>query len=90
MKTLFAVPWIEVEYGWGSRDEGYKVFGNLEDCKLSTKREVEKGNYPGGYIGPVKPVVYYEIPETEEFINKSFPLFVNKLQFKSDARYFQD
>lgn len=43
MKTLYAVEWVEVEYGWGSRPEGFKLFDNLDDCIKLTKESSEKG-----------------------------------------------
>lgn len=88
MKTLFAVPWIEVEYGWGSRDEGYKVFDTLEECVAATKHDSIKGNYEsgGGYCGPERPLVYFETPDE---IEGPFPRFVDKLQFKSTSKYIK-
>ena len=80
MKILFAVPWIEIEYGWGEREEGYKIFDNLDDCINSTNMSSENGNYDGGYCGPVRPLHYYETPDE---IEGPFPTFVNDLKFKS-------
>jgi hypothetical protein len=62
MNIIYAVPWIEVEYGWGDRPEGYKVFNTLEECITSTKESSNKGNYNGGYFGPARPLGYYEVP----------------------------
>lgn len=83
MKTLFAVPWIEVEYGWGDRPEGYKVFESEEECIKQTKEDSFKGNYEGGYFGPVRPLYYYETPDE---IEGTFPCFVKELKFKSPAK----
>lgn len=81
MKILYAVPQIEVEYGWGDRPEGFKVFESLEDCIQSTKESSEKGNYPGGYMGPVRPLHYYEVVDE---ISGPFPCLVNTIKFKSN------
>jgi len=81
MKTLFAVPWIDIEYGWGSKPDGFKIFDNLEDCIRITKEDSFNGNFNGGYIGPERPLQYYE---TTDEITGSFPLFVNKIKFKTD------
>ena len=80
MKVLYAVPWIEIEYGWGSRDEGYKVYDSLDECISNTKSRSEDGNYEDGYFGPYRPLVYYETPDE---ISGPFPKFVNSLKFKS-------
>lgn len=84
MKTLFAVPWIEVEYGWGERFEGYKVFKTIEECIKQTKEDSLNGGYEGGYIGPVRPLYYYETPDE---IEGPFPKFVQKLTFKTNKIY---
>jgi hypothetical protein len=88
MKTLFAVPWIEVEYGWGERNEGYKIFDKIEECISSTKNDSETGNYSSGegYFGPVRPLFYYEI--ADEIVGK-FPTFVEKIEFKSNPHYIK-
>ena len=82
MKTLYAVPWIEIEYGWGSRPEGYKIFEDLQECIEKTKTDSSNGNYEssGGYLGPERPLYYYETPDE---IDGPFPTFVDKLKFKS-------
>lgn len=88
MKTRYAVPWIEVEYGWGERSEGYKVFEDLDECISSTKVSSENGNYEsgGGYMGPERPLHYYETPDE---IDGDFPKFVNKIKFKSNPIYIK-
>ncbi len=89
MKTLFAVPWIEVEYGWGDRPEGFKVFDNLEECISSSKESSATGNYEsgGGYFGPERPLHYYEIPdETPDGVEVKYPTWMDKLKFKSDPK----
>jgi len=86
MKTLFAVPWIEIEYGWGDRPEGYKVFDNIDECIASTKESSANGNYKsgGGYFGPERPLHYFETPDE---IEGPFPKFVDKIKFKSKSTY---
>lgn len=84
MKTLFAVPWIEVEYGWGDRPEGFKVFETEEECIKQTNLDSADGNYDGGYFGPVRPLCYYKTPDE---IEGPFPRFVKDLTFKSDLEY---
>jgi len=79
-KILFAVEWIEVEYGWGDRPEGYLVFDNLNKCIEDTKESSKTGNYEGGYMGPVRPLGYYE---TTDLIEGPFPKFVKEIKFKS-------
>lgn len=86
MKTLFAVPWIEVEYGWGQRYEGYKLFETEEDCISTTKYDSENGNYDGGYIGPERPLYYYKVPDS---FNRPLPIFPKKLEFKSEPIYIK-
>ena len=62
MKVVYGVEWIEVE--WGQRSEGYALFLDENDCIASTRKSSERGPYPsgGGYLGPVRPLEYYEIP----------------------------
>jgi hypothetical protein len=43
MKTLFAVPWVDVEYGWGSKPDGFKVFDDLDSCITTTKEDSDNG-----------------------------------------------
>ena len=62
MKTVYAVRWLEVEFGWGDRPEGYKLFLNLDLCLKDTKACLVKGNYKGGYCGPERPAFYVEVP----------------------------
>jgi len=75
MKTYYLVPWIEVEYGWGDRPEGYKVFTDQQTCITQTKIDSDNGNYDLGYIGPVRPC-YYLTCVTNQDISSSF---INKL-----------
>lgn len=67
---MYLVPWIEIEYGWGDRPEGYKVFDNKEKMIESTKESSVKGNYESGrgYFGPIRPLCYYEAPFDEEVV----------------------
>ena len=62
MKVVYGVPWIEVEYGWGSRPSGWMLFTDKERCIEDTKKASDEGNGDGGYIGPVRPEQYVEIP----------------------------
>lgn len=66
MKTVYAVPYIEIEFGWGSRPFGYKVYKDRELCMKETKeksaqagKEAQEGS---DYYGPERPSMYYEIP----------------------------
>ena len=83
MTILYAVPWIEVEFGWGSRPEGFKVFDSLEECIKNTKERFADGDYGTGYFGPVSPLCYYETPDE---IEGPYPRFVDSLKFKSNAK----
>lgn len=83
MKVLYAVPWIEVEYNWGERPEGYQIYDDLERCINETRKSSANGNYSSGdgYFGPERPLHYFE---TADEIPGPFPKFVNKIKFKSD------
>lgn len=85
MKTLYAVEWVEVEYGWGSRPEGFKLFDNLDDCIKLTKESSEKGNYKsgGGYFGPKRPLEYHILENSD--IEGPFPKFVDKINIKQNT-----
>lgn len=84
--TLYAVPWIEVEFG--SRPEGFKVFDSLEKCIEQTKVDQAKGAYSNGdgYFGPENPLRYYE---TRDAMDGPFPKFVDELISKSEAFYIK-
>lgn len=86
MKVLFAVPYLEIEYGWGERDHDYKVYDNLEECIEATKKASANGNYPGGYYGPERPLHYYETPDE---IQGTFPQHVKKLNFTGQLIYIK-
>lgn len=63
MKVVYGVPWIEVEFGWGERPEGYLLFLDKEQCIKKTQEDSATGPYDGGYYcGPVRPLYYVEIP----------------------------
>ena len=62
MRIIYAVPWIEVEFGFGQRDEGHKLFVDLAECIASSKESSRTGCSNGGYIGPERPLHYYEVP----------------------------
>jgi hypothetical protein len=38
MKVVFAVEYIEVEYGWGDRPEGYALYLDKDECVKQTKK----------------------------------------------------
>lgn len=86
MNSLFAVPWIEVEYGWGDRPEGYRIYETLEECIADTRLKNETGNYKSGngYFGPEVPLHYYEIPDD---VPRPLPKFLDNLKFKSEPNY---
>lgn len=60
--VCYAVRWIEIDFG--RRDEGYRIFFDVDICKEQTRKSSEKGSYGdgGGYCGPERPLSYYEIP----------------------------
>lgn len=60
MKVVYAVEWIEVEFG--SRPEGYKLFLDKELCVETTKKDSQKGPGADGYFGPVRPLRCVEVP----------------------------
>lgn len=60
VKVVYAVQWIEVEFG--QRDEGYALFVSKDECISSTQKSSRQGAGEGGYIGPVRPLHYVEIP----------------------------
>lgn len=60
MKVVYAVEWIEVEFG--SRPEGYKLFLDKDVCIRQTKEDSRNGPYDGGYLGPVRSLMYIEVP----------------------------
>jgi len=86
MENLYAVPWVEIEYGWGERPEGFKIFTDLNDCINQTNIDSENGNYESGkgYMGPVRPLQYYIIPFDKEIKDKSF---VNNIDPISNVIY---
>ena len=70
---VFAVEWIEIDFG--QRPEGWALFMDLKACLRETKKASEKGPYDdgGGYLGPERPLRYYEIPVEglkEEYIEE--------------------
>ncbi len=76
MKTVYGVQWIEIEFG--ERDEGMRLYLNKEQCIAEAKADSEKGWCGHGqYVGPERPIGYYEIPfdslgdELKEALNKS-------------------
>lgn len=62
MQVVYGVPWIEVEYGWGDRPEGWHLFLHKEQCINASKEASKEGGSAGGYIGPIRPLTYTEIP----------------------------
>jgi hypothetical protein len=61
-EVIYAVSWIEVEFG--QRDEGHKLYVDLETCIKDTKEGSKNGPYKScpGYLGPVRPLYYTTIP----------------------------
>ena len=60
MKIVYAVPYIEVEFG--QRDEGYKLYLDKARCVFETKKSSNNGASSDGYFGPVRPLRYVEVP----------------------------
>lgn len=58
--SVYGTPYIEVEFG--QRDEGWKLFIDEQECIKRIKTDSKTGAYDGGYIGPIRPLCYYEIP----------------------------
>jgi hypothetical protein len=86
MNILFAVPYLEIEYGWGERDYSYKVYDNLEECIKATKEASDTGNYEGGYYGPQRPLHYYETPDE---IEGTLPKHVESLTYSGKVIYIR-
>lgn len=88
MKSIFAVPWIEIEYGWGEKPEGFRIYETLEECIKDTKLKSETGNYASGsgYFGPERPLRYFEVPDD---FSRPLPKFMDDLKFKSDVVYIE-
>jgi len=81
MKVLYAVRWMDIEYGWGAKPDGFKIYDDLQQCIYDTKEKSESGNYEDGYFGPERPLGYYE---TADEIQGPFPCWVNDIKFKSN------
>lgn len=60
MKIVYAVPYIEVEFG--QRDEGYKLYLDKARCTFETKEMSRNGPHAGGYFGPARSLCYVEVP----------------------------
>lgn len=85
MDVLFIVPWIEIEYGWGDRPEGYKVFTSEEECISTSKEDSRTGVSETMYFGPVRPLRYYTTTNTFNEV----PKWLDKVEFKSDPVYIK-
>ena len=61
-QIVYAVYWVEVEFG--QRSEGYALFLDKKDCIERTKKSSRNGCYEScpGYLGPVRPLFYTEVP----------------------------
>ena len=61
MEIVYGVQWIEREFG--IRPEGFKIFTDLEACKVSSRKSVSEGTYSdgSGYLGPAS-LSYVIIP----------------------------
>jgi len=86
-KSMYLVPYIEVEYGWGSRSEGYSVYSDLNECINNTKKNSERGNYEsgGGYYGPERPLKYYEAPFDKKIVDKGWADELPKFHARSTS-----
>lgn len=60
MRIVYGVQHIEVEFG--QRCEGWALFADSDECVKRTKQASKDGVYDGGYLGPERPLHYYEIP----------------------------
>lgn len=62
MRIVYAVRWIESEFG--TRSEGYKIYTDEENCREHTILKSSQGTYEGGggYFGPERPLTYVEVP----------------------------
>ena len=60
MRIVYGVEYIEVEFG--DRPWGWRLYTDLHECKSKTRNDEKTGYSPGQYLGPVKPLVCYEIP----------------------------
>jgi len=60
MKIVYAVSYIEVEFG--QRDEGYRLYTDVNECIKKTKEASARGSCGEGYYGPERPLYYVEVP----------------------------
>lgn len=59
-EIIYAVPWIEVDFG--QRDEGHKLYTDLDKCKIETRKASRDGPGKDGYYGPERPLHCIEVP----------------------------
>ena len=59
-KIVYCVPWMEFEFG--TRKEGYKIFIDENECIETTKQDRENGIHEEGYVGPMIPLRYFKVP----------------------------
>lgn len=67
MIYTYCVPHIEVEFGWGSRPNGYEIFLDEKVCKSQTLKSLAHAHarvmHNGEcYFGPEMPARYYKVP----------------------------
>ena len=86
MNILYIVPWVDVEFGWGSKPDGYRVYKNFDEMVTHTKESSKTGLSNGGYYGPEKPLSYYEIPYDKQIAKKTF---VDDVEFKSNIKFIK-
>jgi len=84
MKTLYAVPWVDIEYGWSYNEDGYKIFDDIAECIKLTKQDSYNANSDGAYYGPMRPLHY--IKTTDE-IEGPYPTHVDDLKRENNKTY---
>lgn len=59
---VYGVEWIEIEFDWGERDGGWVLYLDKAECFRATREASKRGPANNDYIGPVRPLVAFEIP----------------------------
>lgn len=83
---VYIVPWIESESGWGQKNDGYKIFSDLESAKVISALDIKKGPNSDGslYIGPEKPITYFKAKYYGP--RREFPFHTQKIYFVDDFK----